>query len=186
MIKLLLLLSLCLIFVTGCKKDSPSATTAGASVPSCGAFILNSQIETTLTGITVTTTGNCGEEVTVTGAVLSGQSSVTGYRMINPSIAYASGTVDGFANPRFQTQTGMDSFAYTPTPVDNSACQAAHSVDGLTEYDQFSGQIGTSDDLIVEYDSNCNPQVRGYFRSYIRCTNGSEITTCSGTILLTK
>lgn len=156
----------------------------GGSVSSvnCGNFTLaNDLVEATYQGTITVTSGTCSETYKIYSDVdYNVDASATGWRQINAYLETTQGNKNFTSGGRWQTVGSLqaESAGLTFTGVDNTTCQNAKSLDGIA--DLFSYQV------TAEFDSNCQPRLRGTFREYSRCSDNSEVDICTGTIILTK
>jgi len=180
MFKNIICIIVMLIVISACK--SSSGTSAAAVSRSCGSFSLDDDlVETVYSGDIVTTSGNCGETYTVYAEVnynIAG--SVTGWRQINHYLDTSGGNINFTSGGRWQTigSAQAESTGLQFSGVDNTTCQNAHGLNGSADLFEYT--------VTAEFDSNCQPRLRGTFMERARCSDNSYVEICSGTILLTK
>lgn len=167
--------------LVGCNGSGGGGGGSASSV-SCGNFTLtNDLVETTYQGTITVTSGTCGETYKIYSDVnYNVAGSATGWRQINAYLETTGGNKNFTSGGRWQTVGSLqaESAGLTFTGVDNTTCQNAKSLNGTA--DLFSYQV------TAEFDSNCQPRLRGTFREYSRCSDNSEVDICTGTIILTK
>jgi len=173
---------ICVFLLTSCNGSGGGGAAGGSSSASCGTFTLaNSLVETTYSGSIVTTSGNCGETYKIYADVnYNVAGSATGWRLINAYLETTGGNKNFTSGGRWQTIGSLvnEGHGLTFTGVDNTTCQNAYSINGSADLFQYT--------VTAEFDSNCQPRLKGTFREYSRCIDNREVDICTGTIILTK
>jgi len=182
----LIILIYIIFLLSSCNSDDAATAAGSTDTPAdeparvCDPFTLdNDLLEIVYTGTTVTTVSDCGEEydIDIEGNYLEG-ASITGWRLINGVLSTNSGDINFTSGGRFMDADSAENegMGLTFGGIDHTVCQDALGING--QQDSFVLNV------TAKFNTDCNIILEGTFREYSTCTNSSEVTICSGTIIL--